>query len=71
MESFIVGNSNVFFSTPLLIEHIIVAFKGEEWSTRSIKNMLAASGLTINLTGHGEFQHDKDAALYKYHALYK
>lgn len=52
----------------LLVDYFIVRFKrdtfrnldGGEFRTRNIKNTVAASGLTMNLTSHEEFECDKD-----------
>lgn len=55
-----------FFYWWVLIDHVIMGFEGNEVRPRSIKNMLPAPSQTMNLTGHGELERDKDSPIYKY-----
>lgn len=61
--------SLTFFNWLLLDENLIVEFKGHEFKTRSVKNILTCPGQAMNLIVHGEFERVKDDLIYKYQSF--
>lgn len=67
VEGSIIKTSTCHFSLTILLWRNFDILSKTNLRLRSIKNMLVAPGQTMNTSGHGVFEHDKDVLIYKYH----